>query len=131
MWLCLLPFRFAGREVTFIGWMGLRARRFGVGLPPCDEPVVRPTLSDARLAVVELPVGERAPPPGVMLLAADRQVDHLSGMFARVDVASRRKYYGDFVREGSASFADVCEPPAELAGMTLGEAMRRRAPRIV
>ena len=24
IWLCLLPFRFAGREVAFIGWMGLR-----------------------------------------------------------------------------------------------------------
>ncbi|MEZ5604572.1 MAG: potassium/proton antiporter [Burkholderiaceae bacterium] len=217
VWLCLLPFRFAGREVAFIGWMGLRgavpivlamfpmlagvpgsgtlfnvafvvvlasllfqgtsvafaARRFGVGLPPRDEPVVRPTLSDDKLAVVEFPVGERAPllgvmlrtlllPEGVgvlsvirggepldqdaagalrpgdvvMLLAPDQHVDHLSEMFARIDVASRRKYYGDFVLEGSASFADVCaaygcEPPAELSGMTLDEAMRRRAPRIV
>jgi cell volume regulation protein A len=217
VWACLLPFRFAAREVAFIGWMGLRgavpivlamfpmlagvpgsgtlfnvafvvvlasllfqgasvafaARRFGVDLPPRDEPVVRPTLSDDRLAVVEFPVGERAPllgvmlrtlllPEGVavlavvrggepldqdaagalrqgdvvMLLAPDQRVDHLSEMFARVDVALRRKYYGDFVLEGGASFADVCaaygyEPPAELAGMTLDEAMRRRAPRIV
>lgn len=217
VWACLLPFRFATREVAFIGWMGLRgavpivlamfpmlagvprsgtlfnvafvvvlasllfqgasvafaARRFGVDLPPRDEPVVRPTLSDDRLAVVEFPVGERAPllgvmlrtlllPEGVavlavvrrgepldqdaagalrqgdvvMLLAPDQRVDHLSEMFARVDVALRRKYYGDFVLEGGAAFADVCAaygcvPPTELAGMTLDEAMRRRAPRIV
>jgi len=217
VWLCLQPFRFAGREVAFIGWMGLRgavpivlamfpmlagvpgsgtlfnvafvvvltsllfqgasvaysAKRFGVGLPPRDEPVVRPTLSDDQSAILEFLVGERSPllgvmlrtlllPDGtrvlgvirarepldqdsagalergdvVMLFAPDAQVDHLSEMFARVDVAARRKYYGDFVLEGGASFADVCaaygcELPTELAGLTLDEAMRRRAPRIV
>ena len=62
--------------------------------------------------------------------------DSLSEMGARVDVAARRKYYGDFVLEGDASFAEVCaaygcEVPVELSGLTLGEAMRRRAPRIV
>ena len=217
VWLSLLPFRFAAREVGFVGWMGLRgavpivlamfpmlagvpgsgtlfnvafvvvltsllfqgttvafaARRFGVGLPPRDEPVVRPTISDDQLAILEFPVSTRSPllgvmlrtllmPEGtrvlaviragepldqdaagalrqgdvVMLLAPDAQVDHLSEMCARVDVAARRKYYGDFVLEGDASFAEVCaaygcEVPAELSGLTLGEAMRRRAPRIV
>ncbi len=217
VWLCLLPFRFAAREVGFMGWMGLRgavpivlamfpllagvpgaellfnvafvvvltslllqgasvpyaARRFGVGLPPRDEPRVRSTLSDDELAVLEFPIGERSPlmgmelrtmalPEGanvvgvlragqllpapqaaalrpadvVMLVAPDAEVDHLSELFSRVDVAARRKYYGDFVLEGDASLADVCaaygcELPPELAGLTLDEAMRRRAPRVV
>lgn len=217
VWACLLPFRFAGREVAFIGWMGLRgavpivlamfpmlagvpgsgtlfnvafvvvlasllfqgtsvglaARRFGVGLPPRDEPRVRSTLSDDELAVLEFPVGARSPLMGVelrtmalpeganvvgvlragqllpvpqagalkqadvvMLVAPDAEVDHLSELFSRVDVAARRRYYGDFVLEGASSFADVCaaygcEMPPELAGLTLDEAMRRRAPRVV
>ncbi|MCZ7561522.1 MAG: cation:proton antiporter [Burkholderiaceae bacterium] len=111
VWACLLPFRFAWREVAFIGWMGLRgavpivlamfpmlagvpgsgtlfnvafvvvlasllfqgtsvgfaARRFGVGLPPRDEPRVRSTLSDDELAVLEFPIGERSPLMGVEL----------------------------------------------------------------
>src|SRR5690606_7558984 len=96
VWLCLKPFRFAPREVGFMGWMWLRcalpfvlamfpllagvpdakllfnvafvvvlsslllqgasvpfaARRFSVGLPPRDEPSVRPTLSNDQLAVL-------------------------------------------------------------------------------
>ncbi|RPH65700.1 MAG: potassium/proton antiporter, partial [Burkholderiales bacterium] len=217
VWVSLLPFRFAGREIAFIGWMGLRgavpivlamfpmlagvpgsgtlfnvafvvvltsllfqgtsvafsARRFGVGLPPRDEPLVRSTLSDDHLAILEFLVGPQSPllgvllrtlllPEGarvlavirggepldqdaagalrqgdvVMLVAPDAEVDHLSEMFARVDVAARRKYFGDFVLEGGASFGDVCaaygcELPEDLAGLTLDQAMRRRAPRIV
>src|SRR5690606_22356468 len=111
VWLCLLPFRFAPREVAFMGWIGLRgavpivlavfpllagvpdaelvfniafvvvvtslllqgasvplaARLCGVGLPPRDEPRVRPTLSDDRLAVLEFRIGERSPMLGVDL----------------------------------------------------------------
>ncbi len=217
VWLSLLPFRFAAREVGFIGWMGLRgavpivlamfpmlagvpgsgtlfnvafvvvlaslllqgtsvswsAHRFGVGLPPRDEPLVRSTFSDDHLAILEFPVGERSPALGVllrtlllpegarvlavlrggavldqdaagalrtgdvvMLVAPDAEVDHLSDMFARVDASVRRRYYGDFVLEGAASFDEVCAAygcvaPPDLAGLTLDEAMRRRAPRIV
>jgi len=43
------------------------ARRFGVGLPPRDEPRVRPTLSNDLLAVLEFPVGERSTLAGVTL----------------------------------------------------------------
>jgi len=43
------------------------ARRFGVGLPPRDEPRVRPTLSDDQLAMLEFPVGERSSLAGVEL----------------------------------------------------------------
>lgn len=45
----------------------LAARRFGVGLPPRDEPRVRPTLSDDHLAMLEFPVGERSSLAGVEL----------------------------------------------------------------
>ncbi|TXL68694.1 potassium/proton antiporter [Zeimonas arvi] len=45
----------------------LAARRFGVGLPPRDEPQVRPTLSNDQLAVLEFPVGERSSLAGVAL----------------------------------------------------------------
>ncbi len=217
VWLCLWPFRFAPREVAFMGWIGLRgavpivlavfpllagvpdaellfniafvvvvtslllqgtsvpyaARRFGVGLPPRDEPRVRPTLSDDRLAVLEFLIGERSPMLGVdlrslilpdgarivavlrsstviqdhaagalarddvvMLVAPDVEVDRLSQLFTSVDSDARRRFYGDFVLEGGASFADVCaaygcEIPPELEGLSLDEAMRRRAPRIV
>ncbi|HEY0878414.1 MAG TPA: potassium/proton antiporter, partial [Zeimonas sp.] len=217
VWLCLLPFSFASREVAFMGWIGLRgavpivlavfpllagvpdaellfnvafvvvvtslllqgssvplaARLFGVGLPPRDEPRVRPTLSDDRLAVLEFRIGERSPmlgidlrtlllPEGarvvgvlrasavvhdddtgalrrddvVMLVAPDVEVDHLSDLFTSVDAAARRRFYGDFVLEGAASFADVCaaygcEMPAGLDGLSLDEAMRRHARNIV
>jgi len=50
-----------GASVPFV------ARRFGVGLPPRDEPRVRPTLSNDLLAVLEFPVGERSPLAGVEL----------------------------------------------------------------
>ncbi|MCD6681329.1 MAG: potassium/proton antiporter [Burkholderiaceae bacterium] len=217
VWLCLLPFSFARREVAFMGWIGLRgavpivlavfpllagvpdaellfnvafvvvvtslllqgssvpfvARLFGVGLPPRDEPRVRPTLSDDRLAVLEFRIGDRSPmlgidlrtlilPEGarvvgvlrrngvahdhdagalmrndvVMLIAPDIEVDHLSDMFTSVDAGARRRFYGDFVLEGAASFADVCaaygcEASPELAGLTLDEAMRQQARHIV
>src|SRR5690606_25066238 len=45
----------------------LAARLCGVGLPPRDEPRVRPTLSDDRLAVLEFRIGERSPMLGVDL----------------------------------------------------------------
>lgn len=217
VWLCLRPFRFAPREVAFIGWIGLRgavpivlavfpllagvpnaellfnvafvvvvtslllqgssvpfaARRLGVGLPPRDEPRVRPTLSDDRLAVLEFHIGERSPmlgidlralilPDGVrivavlrssmvlhdeatgplarddvvMLVAPDIEVDHLSDLFTSVDAAARRRFYGDFVLEGAASFAEVCatygcEIVPEYGALSLDEAMRRHTPRIV
>ncbi|MCD6672584.1 MAG: potassium/proton antiporter [Burkholderiaceae bacterium] len=149
------------------------ARRFGVGLPPRDEPRVRPTLSDDSLAVLEFRIGERSPvlgmdlrtlmlPDGarvvgvlragavahdddagalrrddvVMLVAPDVEVDHLSDMFTSVDAAARRRFYGDFVLEGAASFAEVCaaygcEMRAEFDGLSLDEAMRRHARNLV
>ncbi len=217
VWLCLLPFRFAPREVAFMGWIGLRgavpivlamfplmagvpdarllfnvafvvvltslllqgasvpyaARRFGVGLPPRDEPRVRPTLSDDHLAVLEFRIGERSPMVGVdlgtldlpegsrvvgvlrsralirddsagvlvcndvvMLVAPDTEVDHLSDLFTNVEAAVRRRFYGDFVLEGAAAFSDVCAAygcaiPEGFETLTLDEAMRRRARRIV
>jgi len=72
----------------------------------------------------------------VMLIAPDVEVDHLSDMFTSVDAGARRRFYGDFVLEGAASFADVCaaygsEASPELAGLTLDEAMRRNARHIV
>jgi len=217
VWLCLLPFSFARREVAFMSWIGLRgavpivlavfpllagvpdaellfnvafvvvvtslllqgssvpfaARRFGVGLPPRDEPRVRPTLSDDSLAVLEFRIGERSPvlgmdlrtlvlPEGarvvgvlresavvhdddagalrrddvVMLVAPDVEVDHLSDIFTSVDTAARRRFYGDFVLEGAASFADVCaaygcEMRAGFESLSLDEAMRRHARNLV
>ncbi|MBW7923171.1 MAG: potassium/proton antiporter [Burkholderiaceae bacterium] len=149
------------------------ARRFGVGLPPRDEPRVRPTLSDDSLAVLEFRIGERSPvlgmdlrtlmlPDGarvvgvlragavahdddagalrrddvVMLVAPDVEVDHLSDMFTSVDAAARRRFYGDFVLEGAASFAEVCaaygcEMRAEFDGLSLDEAMRCHARNLV
>jgi len=111
VWLCLLPFSFVPREVTFMSWIGLRgavpivlavfpllagvpearllfniafvvvvtslllqgssvpfmARLFGVGLPPREEPRVRPMLSDDRLAVLEFRIGRRSPMLGTDL----------------------------------------------------------------
>ena len=217
VWLCLKPFRFAPREVGFMGWMGLRgavpivlamfpllagvpdakllfnvafvvvlsslllqgasvpfaARRFAVGLPPRDEPSVRPTLSNDQLAVLEFPVGDRSSLAGVeldsmifpdgvrvigvvrdarlmsateagelrvndvvMMVSPDDEVDHLSEMFTRIEASVRRAAWGDFVLDGSASFADVCaaygcEAPMEYRAMTLDETMRRLAPRLV
>ncbi len=217
VWLCVLPFGFAPREVAFMGWIGLRgavpivlavfpllagvpdawllfnvafvvvvtslllqgasvplaARLFGVALPPRDEPRVRPTLSDDSLAVVEFRIGERSPmlgidlrtlilPDGacivgvlranavlhddmtgallcndvVMLVAPDIEVDHLSDLFTSIDAAARRRFYGDFVLDGAAAFADVCaaygcEMPAEFDGLSLDEAMRRKVRNIV
>lgn len=72
----------------------------------------------------------------VMLIAPEEEIERLSDLFGRVDAAARRKFYGDFVLEGSADLAEVCatygcELPADLAGLTLDEAMRRRVRRIV
>ncbi len=217
VWLCLLPFSYARREVAFMGWIGLRgavpivlavfpllagvpdaellfnvafvvvvtslllqgssvpfvARLCGVGLPPRDEPRVRPTLSDDRLAVLEFRIGERSPmlgidlrtlilPEGarvvgvlrrnavmhdddtgalmrddvVMLVAPDVEVDHLSDLFTSLDPGVRRRFYGDFVLEGAASFADVCEAygcemRAGFEELSLDEAMRRQKRNIV
>lgn len=217
VWLCVLPFGFAPREIAFMGWIGLRgavpivlavfpllagvpdawllfnvafvvvvtslllqgssvppaARLFGVALPPRDEPRVRPTLSDDTLAVIEFRIGERSPmlgidlrtlilPDGarvvgvlrsntvlhddgagalarndvVMLVAPDVEVDHLSDLFTSIDAAARRRFYGDFVLDGAAAFADVCaaygcEMRDELEGLSLDEAMRRQARNIV
>ncbi len=217
VWLCVLPFGFAPREIAFMGWIGLRgavpivlavfpllagvpeawllfnvafvvvvtslllqgssvppaARLFGVALPPRDEPRVRPTLSDDTLAVVEFRIGERSPmlgidlrtlilPDGarvvgvlrsntvlhddgagalapndvVMLVAPDVEVDHLSDLFTSIDTAARRRFYGDFVLDGAAAFADVCaaygcEMRADLEGLSLDQAMRRQVRNIV
>jgi len=45
----------------------LAARLFAVALPPRDEPRVRSTLSDDRLAVLEFRIGERSPMLGIDL----------------------------------------------------------------
>src|SRR5690606_39292240 len=58
---CALPILLQGSSVP------LAARLCGVGLPPRDEPRVRPTLSDDRLAVLEFRIGERSPMLGVDL----------------------------------------------------------------
>jgi cell volume regulation protein A len=217
VWLCLLPFHFAPREVGFMGWIGLRgavpivlamfplraglpeawllfdvafvvvltslllqgasvplvARRFGVSLPPRDEPRVRTTLSHDHLVMLEFPVGDRSPLAGtdlnsvvlpdkvgvvgvlrasglvnraeagvlrksdvVMLIAPDEEVDHLSEMFTRVETSVRRAAWGDFMLDASASVVDICaaygaEVPPEFARLSLDEAMRKLAPRIV
>ncbi|MCM5570580.1 potassium/proton antiporter [Burkholderiaceae bacterium FT117] len=66
------------------------ARRFGVGLPPRDEPRVRPTLSNDQLAVLEFPVGERSSlsgvelgslifPPGVRVVGVLRESELMAG----------------------------------------------------
>jgi cell volume regulation protein A len=69
------------------------ARRFSVGLPPRDEPSVRPTLSNDQLAVLEFPVGDRSSlagvqldslifPKGVRVIGVVREARLLSGLEA-------------------------------------------------
>jgi cell volume regulation protein A len=130
VWMCLAPFRFQPKEVWFISWVGLRGA----------VPVV--------LAIFPLMAGI----PGAMVLfnaafivvfvSLVLQGTTIGPAARRFDVAlpepgdtSRvRALFGDFVLDGSAPLASICEfyglplPPGEHR--SLGEWMARALGRV-